>query len=107
MFVSHAALASEQARANALHEEVSYLRQQNAMLLSHALTPAKPVTTSTVQRVQARASDPVSEAIATAAGSNAVLRRQLGVYAKQQRTGKVPESDIVSSILNWQDVDED
>ena len=107
MFVTAAALAAESARADALHEEVIYLRQQNASLLSHVLTPPVPVSPVTVQRVAGKASDPVAEAIAASAGTNAVLRRQLGVYAKQQRAGKVPDGDIVSSILNWQDVDDE
>lgn len=92
--------------------ELRLTRAENAALQSrydallakyHGLVerPTGPAPASLPERK----SDPVSEAIGLAAGTNGVLRRQLGAYAKQQRLAGQPEEEIVASLLHWQDDD--
>lgn len=82
--------------------EIRFLREQNATLLNHALNaPRMTQEAAKPTPLVRREADPISEAIAASAGNNAALRRQLGVYAKQQVFMGDSPTDIATSILHW------
>ena len=93
-----------------MEAELSYLRRQNTSLLNFvlALSPS-PVhaAEAPVSPVKARPADVVQEALSAASGNNAVLRRALGTYARQQKADQVPDADIAHTLLNWPEADDE
>lgn len=100
--ISRAEEAALVARAERAEAEAERLRTSNATLLDALLQrkPDQPVTP-----LPKRQRDPVLEAIGDVAGSNATLRKHLGVWSRQQRADKVPDDEIVHELLNWPDDD--
>ena len=95
-------LKAAESRAAFVASEAQYLREQNATLLNHALNAPRMTQEAAKPTPMAkREADPISEAIAASAGNNAALRRQLGVYAKQQAFMGDKPTDIATSILHW------
>ena len=95
-----------------MESEIDYLRQQNASLLAYVLNakPVAPVVAIEPIRPVApkqRDADVVTEALNTAAGGNAVLRRQLGKYARQEKAAGTPEREIAHTLLNWPEAEDD
>ena len=57
--------------------------------------------------LERKKADPVMDAIAIQAGSNAMLRRHLGTFAKQRRAEGAEDEELVTAILHWKDADEE
>lgn len=100
MFISlakHLALLAEQQRRyDLLLEHYHDLRAQGAS----APTP------QSIAPLEKKKADRVSEVIADVAGTNAALRRQLGVYARRARAEQVDDDEIVKTLLHWPDDDD-
>lgn len=106
-FVARATLeATERALAEMTAINARMAARYDKLLADYHDVVTRP-NGSAPKPLQRKTADPVMEAIAIQAGSNAMLRRHLGTFAKQRRAEGVEDAEIVSAILHWKDSDEE